>query len=486
MPALTFEEYCNFDGIGLAELIRKEEVTVAEVVEAALAAAAALNPKLNAIAIDLSEFARAAASQGRTDAPFSGVPFLLKNQGAQAAGLPLTFGSRFFEDYVPDFDATIFTRFQEAGLIPIGRSNTPELSLTPITEPQLYGPTINPRAPDKITGGSSGGAASAVAAGIVPLAHATDGGGSIRQPASCCGLFGLKPSRGRSPFGPKLGEGWNGLSTQLVVSRSVRDSAAALDAIDAISPGDPYTAPAKQRPYLADGTSGRPPLRILVSNDLGTGGTIDSECIQAVDMAAKLCSDLGHQVEYKDVRLEFDWLRNIIDVVYSTHTAQLISQREKLLGRTAGSDELETVTHALVARGKSHTAQSYVSAVGRLHELGRLHARMMSGYDAWLTFTMSVRPPEAGMQMARMSSVDDYISTILDMMPVTAFQNITGQPAMSFPIHQTAEGIPIGCHFTAPYGRDDTLFRLAYELEEALEGLSRISPPAASDTYLCR
>ena len=464
---LTFENYREYDGLGLAALIRAKELMAAEALDVALAATDRLNPDLNAVAIDLREMAFQALKSMPEDGPFSGVPFLLKNQGGQVAGKPLTVGSRFFKDQKPSFDATLYERFRAAGFVTFGRSNAPEMSLTPVTEPKLYGATINPCAPDRITGGSSGGAVAAVAAGLVPVAHATDGGGSIRQPASCCGVFGLKPSRGRVSFGPGLGEGWNGLSTQHVVSRSVRDSAAALDAIDGFVNGDPYAAPAKKRPYLEEKNQKGRPLRILVSTDLGTGQPFDPICIDAVTMAADLCVDLGHEVVFEDQALEFDYLRTIIATVYASHTASLIEQQEAVLGRMATADDIEPVTAALSEHGKTITALEYIHAINLIHTLGRRHATMLTPYDVWLTSTMQIEPPKAGVQMARMRSVDDYIDTIIEMMPVTAFQNITGQPAMSVPLFQTPDGVPIGCHFTAQSGREDLLFRLAFQLEEA-------------------
>ncbi|MEM6682517.1 MAG: amidase [Pseudomonadota bacterium] len=465
MSDFSVSDYKSHDGLGLAALIRRKQVSKAAVFEAARAAIDADNPRLNAMCIDYeAQFASPAASASEA-ACFYGVPFLLKNQGAQAAGCLQTFGSRLYTDYRPDYDADIFTRFRAAGLLPLGRSNTPEMSLTPVTEPDLYGRTVNPWHSDLITGGSSGGAAAAVAAGLTPLAHATDGGGSIRQPAACCGVFGLKPSRARSPFGPKLGEGWNGLSTQLVVSRTVRDTAAALDAISAPSLGDPYAVPSPTQAYRALDKAHFKSLRILVSYDLG-GEPTAPECRAAVADAAHLCARLGYDVTERDYRLEFEPARQIIQTIYGSHTAAGIAQRAADLGRPIASEELSAAARLLSHHGTTLSATDYVGAITAAHALGRQHAQMLQGFDVWLTPTMTVLPPRHGVQLQHLRTVDDYTDMIFNMMPITAFQNISGQPAMSMPLAWTETNIPIGCHFTAQFGREDILLQLAFELEK--------------------
>ena len=465
--AITLGEYRSLDGIALAGRIAGGEIKRREAFGAARDWLERVNPHLNAMCIDYADRFCDDPPQTARGAAFSGVPFLLKNQGAQASGLLQTYGSRLFEQYRPDYTSTLFERFVSAGLVPLGRSNTPEFSLTPFTDPDLHGASKNPWAMDRITGGSSGGAAAAVAAGIVPLAHATDGGGSIRQPASCCGVLGLKPSRGRAPFGPRLGEGWNGLSTQMVVSRSVRDSAVALQAIGGLDTGDPYTAPALAPDAYRPGGSDRRPLRILASLHLGQSEPAAETCREAVLTAARLCEALGHSVEYVDVALEFETLRQIIHTIYASHTASLIQTRLDERAGAAGLEDVEPTARVLFEHGRRLTAESYIQAITALHLLGRRHAQMMAGFDAWLTYTMSKPPPPAEDFQTPITAIDQYTDAIFAMMPVTAFQNVTGQPAMSVPLHWTAQGLPIGCHFTAAYGREDILFRLAYELEQA-------------------
>lgn len=290
-------EFDSYDGLGLADLVRRGDVSAGELLDIAIARVEAGNPELNAVVSRLYDQARAAVAAGLPEGPFTGVPYLLKDLGAHFTGAVTTFGSALFKDFVADHDSEITVRLRRVGLVIFGKTNTPEMGLAASTEPRLFGPTRNPWSLDHSSGGSSGGSAAAVAAGMVPMAHATDGGGSIRIPASCCGLFGLKPTRARNPMGPDAGEGWGGASVGHAVTRTVRDSAALLDATSGPDIGDPYWAPPPARPFLQE--VGRDPgrLRIAITTRPWNGQPVDPECVEAALAAGRLGERLGHQVE---------------------------------------------------------------------------------------------------------------------------------------------------------------------------------------------
>src|SRR6266566_4395649 len=330
---MKFEEYRKFDAISLAGLIAKRQVSAMEVLETAIARAEQVNPAINAVVHKQYEQARKAIMAGLPDGPLKGVPYLLKDLGFFETGEPVTFGSSLFKDFVADHDAAYVARCKRAGLVLMGRSSSPEFGLNPNTEPRLYGSCHNPWNLEYSPGGSSGGAAASVSAGILPVAHATDGGGSIRIPAAQCGLFGLKPSRGRVSMAPDAGEGWGGLSAAHVVSRSVRDSALMLDCTAGPEPGDPYAAPAQERPFLE--AIARPPRRLRIALMLRDyrGVKLHPECLEAVQSAAKLCASLGHVVEEADPELDMVALRPMNTRISATNTARLCNMRWRALGR---------------------------------------------------------------------------------------------------------------------------------------------------------
>jgi amidase/6-aminohexanoate-cyclic-dimer hydrolase len=365
----TLKDYASYDALGLAELVRKKEVTASELLEEAIERVEAINPKINAVVKTMYDEARKSIQDGLPAGPLGGVPFLLKDLGAYYKGVPVTSGSRFFADYVPDHDSELVTRFKKAGLVIFGRTNTPEFGLTLTTEPRLFGPTRNPWNLERTTGGSSGGAAAAVASGIVPVAHASDGGGSIRIPASCCGLFGLKPTRGRVSKGPDLGEGWNGMSIDHVVSRTVRDSAAFLDAVAGPALGDPYRAPHTAGPFL-DEVSRKPgKLKIAYTTTPPSGSPVDAECKDAVHAAVTLCESLGHDVKEDAPAVDISVFGPAFIAVINVNTRATLEARAREIGRDVTQDDVEHITWLTAEAGKSMAASEYVQSVQTIHRI---------------------------------------------------------------------------------------------------------------------
>src|SRR5215813_13280133 len=352
-------DFDTYDGLGLAELIRRRDATPAEVLEAAIARIEARNPALNAIVTRLYDAARAAVKAGLPNGPFAGVPYALKDLGALYTGAVTSYGSRLFADNRADHDSELTLRLKRAGLVILGKTNTPEMGLAPSTEPRRFGPTRNPWNLDYSAGGSSGGAAAAVAAGILPMAHATDGGGSIRIPASACGLFGLKPTRARNPMGPDAGEGWGGASIGHAVTRSVRDSAALLDATSGPDVGDPYWAPPPAGPFLAE--VGRDPgrLRIALTLTPWISGPVDPECAEAALAAARLCASLGHTVEEARPTIDEAAWRHATRVIVAANIAYNLEARAAALGRPLAETDVERMTWDRVRDARGMTASQY-------------------------------------------------------------------------------------------------------------------------------
>src|SRR6266545_165970 len=369
------EEFESFDGLGLAGLVRRGDVSPAELLDAAVSRVEARNPELNAVVTRLYDQARAAIAAGLANGPFTGVPYLLKDLGAHYAGTVTSFGSALFKDFVLDHDSEITARLRRAGLVIFGKTNTPEMGLAASAEPRLFGTTRNPWKLGHSAGGSSGGSAAAVAAGMVPMAHATDGGGSIRIPASCCGLFGLKPTRARTPMGPDAGEGWGGASVGHAVTRTVRDSAALLDATSGPDVGDPYSAPPPTRPFLDE--VGRDPgrLRIALTTRPWNGQDVDPECAEAARAAARLCERLGHRVEEARPDVDAGALGAASRIVVSANIRATLEARAAALGRELGPADVERITWARAAEGRASTAADYARSIGVMHRAGRVVAR---------------------------------------------------------------------------------------------------------------
>jgi Asp-tRNA(Asn)/Glu-tRNA(Gln) amidotransferase A subunit family amidase len=431
----------------------------------AIARAEAVNPKINAIVHKQYERARTTVNKTPLNGRLAGVPYLIKDLATFEAGEPARLGSSLYADFIVDHDSSYTARCKRVGLVIMGRSSTPEFGISPSTESRLFGPCRNPWNLAHSAGGSSGGAA-AVAAGILPVAHATDGGGSIRIPAAQCGLLGLKPSRGRMSFAPDVGEGWAGMSTAHVVCRSVRDCAVMLDCTAGPEPGDPYTAPPPERPFLDE--IKRPPrqLKIAVMRKDYVGNALHPECLVAVDKAAKLCESLSHVVEEAYPDLNFDELRPSIRLIISTNTARNLRKRWQMLGRAPDAKDVEAVTWVVFDRGLTITGIDYVEAIAAIHSAGRKLAMFLTRYDVILSATLPAPPPKLG-YFDMNGDVEVFTKRVNEYLTVTPLHNATGTPAVTVPLHWTAEGLPVGVHFAGRYAEEAILLRLVAQLESA-------------------
>jgi amidase len=466
------ESLARLDATAQAELIRAGEAGPLELVDAAIERIESLNPQLNAVIHPLFEGAREAAGGELSAGPFRGVPFLLKDIGASFAGQPLHMGMQALKDvgFRAPVDTYLAERFRAAGLVCVGKTNTPELGILPTTEPAAYGPTRNPWDLSRSAGGSSGGSAAAVAAGMVPIAHANDGGGSIRIPAAACGLVGLKPTRQRTSEGPIVGDNLSGMTCELIVSRSVRDTALVLDAVHGPAPGDPYVAPAPERPYAAELEAAHVPLRIGLMTHSLAGREVEPVVVEAARDVAELLESLGHGVR-EDAPDGFEGL-DLVDTFMTRWAAGVASSLALLgtvLGREPGPGDVEPLTWALAEQGRGVSAPEYLGAVNRHQLMSRMVAGWyeQGGYDLLLTPSLGELPPPLG-------SFDDTgpdpmaaIERAKLTATFTGAFNITGQPAISLPLLRTPENLPIGIQLVARFGREDLLIRVAAELERA-------------------
>ncbi|HET7342468.1 MAG TPA: amidase [Methylomirabilota bacterium] len=459
-------EYEDHDALGLAELVRQRKVTPAELLEAAIARVDARNPAVNAVTMPLYDVARKAIADGLPAGPFTGVPFLMKDLTASIAGVRMTRSSRFFADTPPAAaDSEHVGRLKRAGLVIFGRTNTCELGLSLTCEPQLHGPTRNPWDASRISGGSSGGAAAAVGARMLPMAHATDGFGSIRAPAACCGLVGLKPTRGRNTMAPYAGEGLGGCSIEHAVTLSVRDCAALLDATAGVGPGDPYVAPPPARPFLAE--VGAPPgrLRIAWTAAAPNGAPVEAEPLRVLREAAALCAELGHEVEEATPALDAAAVVPTFLTLIAANTVVNLASHPTA-GRPPRPDEVERVTSATAGMGERLSGADYVRATQAAHRLGRQMAAFHARWDVLLTPGLATLPPKLGWIDMMLDDVDEYWRRVFAFSPFTVGFNLTGQPAMMLPLGVSA-GLPVAVQCVARYGDEATLFRLAAQLEAA-------------------
>jgi amidase len=473
---MAFPEYANYDALGLADLVAKKDVTASELVEAAIARIEKHNPKLNAVVFKTFDRARSAAKLPLQPGPFAGVPFLLKDILGTQKGVPSRQGSNFIPPVPAPHDATLVRRFTAAGLISLGKTNVPEFGLVPTTEPAIYGTCNNPWELDHSTGGSSGGSGAAVAAGIVPIAHANDGGGSIRVPASANGLVGLKPTRGRNPLGPDLGDIMGGLVCEGVVTRSVRDTAAALDATAGNEIGDPYWAPPKPKSYLDECALPPGKLKIAFTTKSLTGKKFDPECIAAVESTAKLLESLGHQVEEANPAIAVDMLMQAFMPIWASGLAMLIDGTAMLTGRPAHESDFQGLTWGLYQMGKQVTAAQYQMCWFQMHAISRQVAQFHETYDAWMATTLAEPPVRNGTFDFHEKDPLKGFAPMIDYLPVTPLQNATGQPAITLPLHWAANGLPVGVHFAGRFGDETTLLKLAAQLEKAKPWASRHPP----------
>jgi amidase len=480
----------GLDATAQAGLVRDGEASPSELVEAAIERAEALNPELNAIIHERYEEARSAAAAELPHGPFRGVPFLLKDLGAGAeAGQPLHMGMEALKraDFRAPLDSFLVERFRESGLVTIGRTNTPELGILPTTEPLAYGPTRNPWDLGRSPGGSSGGAAAAVAAGIVPFAHASDGGGSIRIPASCCGLVGLKTTRQRISQGPLVGDFASGLVVDFAVTRSVRDAAGLLDAVHGPVLGDPYVAPPPPHPYTDELDREFKPLRIGVVTEPAVSIEIEPAVLEATTATATLLEGMGHAVDSQvpplpDLRAgDIDNRQAFFNRYYAAQAATL-GQFDMVLGRPLGREDVEPLTWAMAEEGRRISGGDYLASVGLHQAMGRLIADWFtSGYDLILTPTLSELPPPLGTFDASAPEPLQALERAVGMGAFTAPFNATGYPAISLPLEWSEEGLPIGLQFVAPFGREEILIRIAAQLEQARPWAER-RPPVIAGT----
>lgn len=460
-----FTEYANYDGLGLAELVRRGELGATELLDAAIARTEAVNGDLNAVVLKHYDEARAAIAAGLPEGLFSGVPFLLKNLELAMRGTVTTHGSAMYRGAVADYDSTLVSRYRAAGLLIFGKTNAPEFGLWPVTEPELHGPSRNPWNTAHSPGGSSGGAGAAVAAGIVPLANASDGGGSIRIPASCNGLVGLKPTRGRTPWGPKFAEAWAGQSIGHVVSRSVRDSAAALDISAGSEPGSPYCAPHFDGSFLEQVSIDPGPLRIAVSFDKWGPGQYQPEAIAGLHSTVKLLESLGHTVEEARPDHNAEALAAAMAVVAQVSTSVLCRARAQELGCTVEALEMEDGTRLMLEMAGAFSADDYANAVRENQLAGFALSRFHQRYDVLLLPTMSRAPVPVG--YLNFESIEQFVERLDGYMGETALFNQTGQPSLSLPLCWSDDGLPVGMMFSAAFGNDALLLRLAGQLEKA-------------------
>lgn len=465
------------DLTGLAELVRSKQISALELIDEAIARVDVENPRINAVVTPMFEMARAAAKQP-SPGPLSGVPYLVKDILAQVEGVRYTAGSRLLSDNVSHADSELVARLRRAGLIFVGKTNTPEFGFLPTTEPVLFGATKNPWALDRTCGGSSGGSAAAVAAGIVPAAHANDGGGSIRIPASCCGLFGLKPTRGRITLGPDLGDIMGGLVCEHAVTRSVRDSALLLDLTQGPAPGDPYFAPPPARPYLQEVGTDPGRLRVAVVTKAVNGVDVHPDCLLAVAEAKQLCADLGHEIQETELPISGDLFTHAFTVLWTAGAALTLDGTAMMTGRTPTRDNIEPLSWALAEAGRAHNASAYLMALSLLQRLTREIARFMADWDVMLCPTLAEPPVPLGTFDSPADNPLDGLMRAAAFSPFTPLQNATGEPAMSVPLHWNAAGLPIGVQFSARYGDEATLFRLAGQLEAARPWAERRPPRA--------
>jgi amidase len=484
----AFADYDRYDGLALADLVRRGEVSPTELLDTALELAAAVNPAVNAIVTSMEPQARAQLAQGLEKGPFAGVPFLIKDLHDAVAGVPMSGGSAFCRDYVPDYDSELVLRWRRAGFVAFGKTNSPEFGLVPSTEPIAFGETHNPWNLDRTAGGSSGGSAAAVASGIVPIASASDGGGSIRIPAACCGLVGLKPTRGRTPLGPETGDPWFGNVCVHVITRSVRDSAAVLDATAGPDPGAFSTPPLPVRPYAHEVGAPTGKLRIAFARTPIIAERFDAEVVRALDDTVKLLESLGHELVEAKPAIDGAAFSNALLTAIASETAADIAYFARLKGREPKDDELELATRGLRKVAYALSAADLSEAIRTLRAQARIVGRFMQEYDVLLTPTLAKPPPSLGTippsgaeeralkvllalpiakPFVRSGGLAKTASKVYQFIDSTPVANVTGAPSISLPLAWSADGVPLGMMFTGRFGDEATLIRLAAQLEEA-------------------
>ena len=464
--AATAGDFGMMDATAMAALVREGKVSALELVDDAIRRCEQVNPVLNAVIIDMFERAREAAGQPLGDGPLAGVPFLMKDFVAEIAGVPFTEGSAFLDGYVPKQDSETYRRYRDAGLITIGKTNLPEFAIGVTTEPQLFGKTRNPWDPERSTGGSSGGSGAAVAARVVPAAHGNDVAGSIRIPASCCGLFGLKPTRGRTSLAPLYGDLFSGMFVEHVLTRSVRDSALLLDVSTGPATGEPYSAPAPERPFVDEVGAKPGRLRIGFSCETPLGDPLDPECERAIRETAALCESLGHDVVEAAPDFEAMELWQKFTTILAGGISWALADWERRLGRKITEEAFEPFVWAFSERGRALSAADYLLAIQDVQVQVRALSRFFETNDMWLTTTLGQPPLPLG-TLTYEGDPFELRRRMAKFSPYTYISNASGQPAMSVPLHWTEDNLPVGLHFVGRFGNEAALLRLAAQLEEA-------------------
>ncbi len=484
--ASTDFDYTQYDALGLAECVANSIISSEALLEQAIIRATQVNPAINAIVTPLYDFGRQQLANGLPNGPFTGVPFLVKDLICGFTGTPLSNGSQALKRYISPQDTELAKRFKQAGVVMFGKTNTPELGLMGITEPEAFGPCRNPWDLSRTPGGSSGGSAAAIAAGIVPMASGGDGGGSIRIPASCCGLFGFKPSRGLVPTGPYANEFWDGAANEHVITRSVRDSATMLDATAGIDGSSPY--PVSPSGYAAALTTPVRKLRIGYTCRSFYNGKVDAAALKAVAHTVVLLRDLGHEVEEIDLSISADALLESYMTMYLGHVATDVDLLAEALNQPIKKLAIEESTRVLAGLGNMISAKQFVKAKRQWNQFSRLMHDFHQQYDMLLTPTVAKEPIEVGslapplwqsigMKLVNQVSLHNILfkSGVVQQMfldnlaptPFTQLANFTGQPAMSVPLYLSEKGLPMGSQFVAPMGQDSLLLQLAHQLEQA-------------------
>ena len=462
----THTDFAVLDATAMAELVRRKEVKPIELVDAAIEHIERLNPSLNAIVTPMYEHARRTASGALPDGPFAGVPFLIKDFLAEYVGVRFTEATAFLREYISGEDSELVKRYKNCGLIIAGKTNTPELAIGSTTEPLLFGPARNPWNTQLTTGGSSGGSAAAVAARIVPMAHGNDAGGSIRVPAACCGVFGLKPTRARNPLGPHFGDIFSGLVAEHALTRSVRDSAALLDATSGPDLGAPYSVPPPPEPFASEVGADPGRLRIAFTTQAPLGGSLHPDCKTAVQDAASLCASCGHDVVEATPELDWERLWGSFTNVLAAGFAWVIADWGRRTRRQPAEEYFEPFVWSFTERGRRLSAPDYLLAVQDLQRIARHVARFFVDYDLWLTPTLGEPPLPLG-TLSFSGDPFELRRRMAAFTPYTYISNTTGQPAMSVPLYWDEKDVPIGSHFMGRFGDETTLFRLAAQLETA-------------------
>jgi len=495
-----FAEYDSYDALGLGELVRAGQVTSADLVEESIARIERVNPQINSVVFELFDAARTRASKGLGNGPFAGVPFLVKDLIQRIPGVPTQEGSMFFKGWTPTEETNLYRRWLDAGVVPVAKTATSELGLLPVVETELHGVTRNPWMLDRTAGGSSGGSGSSVAAGLAPMGSGGDGGGSIRVPASCCGLFGHKPSRARNPSGPTASEHWSGYVSEHVLTRTVRDSAAMLDATHGPDDTTPYFAAPIEGTFLGATESDPRPLRIAFHSDPAMPAAVHPDCRAAVEDAARLCAELGHHVEEVPPRHDTVALGRAFLVVIGANVAAEIREGEEIRDRRATSKDFELTTWVAHMLGKAVTAEDFLVAYRALLTETRRLVDVYRDYDLVLTPTLGTPPVRIGelkphgadliaqkvvtalnwsAPLASTKIIDQAAQSTFSFVPFTPVANFTGQPSMSVPLYWNAEELPIGVMFTGRPAEETLMFSLAAQLERARPWRDRRPPVRA-------